>query len=167
MEEAVLCQELQKGHCCSVDSCQWNTPHSFIQYVLLVYLETAGKWMISNRTTFPFCRKMYLRREWRGESTPGMGTTCWWPSSAAQHWRSSPDSRISLNKLQLHPGHSCTRCAVSYKCKPFSDSVSEQKQVSIHEHWVPPVQHPRHRANGLLWVHQSSSGPGRRRSDLP
>ena len=31
---------------------------------------------------------------------------------------SCPDSGIRLNKLQLHPGHLCKRCAFSYKCKP-------------------------------------------------
>lgn len=50
---------------------------------------------------------------------------------------SSPDSHMSLNKLQLHPGHPCTSGAVSYKCKPPSDSFCEQRQVFIHGHCVP------------------------------
>lgn len=50
---------------------------------------------------------------------------------------SSPDSPMTLNKRRLHPGHSCARGAVSYKCKPPSDSFCEQRHVFNHGHGGP------------------------------
>lgn len=55
------------------------------------------------------------------------------PSSPAL--LSCPDSRINLNKLQLHPDHLCQRCAFSCKCKPhFWQLLWTKIKSFFHEH---------------------------------